>query len=43
MKMMAAEVLFLVSSVYFYSMDAQIKALIDRTVAVGQRLKIKSS
>lgn len=32
-KMLAADVLVLASPVYFYSMDAQIKAVIDRCVA----------
>ena len=32
-KMIAADVIVLASPVYFYSIDAQLKALIDRTVA----------
>lgn len=32
-KMIDADVLVLASPVYFYSIDAQLKALIDRTVA----------
>lgn len=32
-KMIAADVLVLASPVYFYSIDAQLKAVIDRTVA----------
>lgn len=41
-KMMAADVLVLASPVYFYTMDAQIKALIDRTVPFYTQLKEKS-
>ncbi|MGN0867614.1 MAG: flavodoxin family protein [Oligosphaeraceae bacterium] len=32
-KMLAADVIVLATPVYFYSMDAQLKALIDRTVS----------
>ncbi|MCM1176119.1 MAG: flavodoxin family protein [Clostridium sp.] len=32
-KMLAADVIVMASPVYFYSVDAQLKALIDRTVA----------
>lgn len=38
-KMNAADIIVMASPVYFYSVDAQMKALIDRTVA--QWLKIK--
>ena len=38
-KMNAADVIVMASPVYFYSIDAQMKALIDRTVA--QWLKIR--
>lgn len=39
-KMNAADVIVMASPVYFYSVDAQMKALIDRTVA--QWLKIRN-
>ena len=46
-KMIDADVLVLASQVYFYSIDAQLKAVIDRTVArwwpVGWRSKTRSS
>ena len=32
-KMIQADVIFMATPVYFYTMDAQIKTLIDRTVA----------
>lgn len=40
-KMIDADVLVLASPVYFYSIDAQLKALIDRTVARWQEVKDK--
>lgn len=40
-KMIDADVLVLASPVYFYSVDAQIKALIDRTVARWLEVKDK--
>ena len=40
-KMIDADVLVLSSPVYFYSIDAQIKALIDRTVARWTEVKNK--
>lgn len=40
-KMIDADVLVLASPVYFYSMDAQLKALIDRTVARWTEVKNK--
>ncbi len=40
-KMIAADVLVLASPVYFYAIDAQLKALIDRTVARWQEVKDK--
>lgn len=40
-KMIAADVLVLASPVYFYSVDAQLKALIDRTVARWTEIKDK--
>lgn len=40
-KIIAAEVLVLASPVYFYSIDAQLKALIDRTVARWEEVKDK--
>ena len=40
-KMMAADVIALASPVYFYSICAQLKALIDRTVAVYPKLANK--
>lgn len=36
-KMIDADVLVLASPVYFYAIDAQLKAVIDRTVAPGWR------
>lgn len=39
-KMIDADVLVLASPVYFYSIDAQLKAVIDRTVA--RRLEVKN-
>ena len=41
-KMVEADVLVLASPVYFYSVSAQIKALIDRTVARYTEIKDKS-
>ena len=41
-RMIAADVLVLASPVYFYSVSAQIKALIDRTVARYTEIKNKS-
>lgn len=35
-KMIDADVIVLVSPVYFYSIDAQLKAVIDRTVALAR-------
>ncbi|MGN0542085.1 MAG: flavodoxin family protein [Acutalibacteraceae bacterium] len=40
-KMTAADVIVLASPVYFYSVDAQLKALIDRTVARWTEVKNK--
>lgn len=40
-KMIDADVLLLASPVYFYSIDAQLKALIDRTVARWTEVKNK--
>ncbi len=40
-KMHAADVIVLASPVYFYSIDAQLKAVIDRTVAQWTKLKNK--
>ena len=40
-KMIDADVLVLASPVYFYSVDAQLKALIDRTVARWTEVKNK--
>lgn len=40
-KMKEADVLVLASPVYFYSIDAQLKALIDRTVARWLEIKDK--
>ncbi len=40
-KMISADVLVLASPVYFYSVDAQLKALIDRTVARWTKVKDK--
>ncbi|MBQ3746829.1 MAG: NAD(P)H-dependent oxidoreductase, partial [Kiritimatiellae bacterium] len=40
-KMMAADVIVLASPVYFYSICAQLKALIDRTVVVYPNLTNK--
>lgn len=40
-KMIDADVLVLASPVYFYSIDAQLKALIDRTVARWTEVKDK--
>ena len=40
-KMIDADVIVLASPVYFYSMDAQLKALIDRTVARWLEVKNK--
>ena len=40
-KMVDADVLVLASPVYFYSIDAQLKALIDRTVARWQEVRDK--
>lgn len=40
-KMIDADVLVLASPVYFYSIDAQLKALIDRTVARWTEIKNK--
>ena len=40
-KMIAADVLVLASPVYFYSIDAQLKAVIDRTVARWLEVKNK--
>lgn len=40
-KMIDADVLVLASPVYFYSVDAQLKALIDRTVARWTEVKDK--
>ncbi|MGN1340211.1 MAG: flavodoxin family protein [Oscillospiraceae bacterium] len=40
-KMHSAEVIVLASPVYFYSIDAQLKAVIDRTVAQWTKIKNK--
>ena len=40
-KMLKADVIVLASPVYFYSIDAQMKALIDRTVAKWLQIKNK--
>lgn len=40
-KMIAADVIVLATPVYFYSMDAQLKAAIDRTVARWTEVKNK--
>ena len=40
-KIIDADVIVLASPVYFYSMDAQLKALIDRTVARRTEVKDK--
>ena len=40
-KMIEADVIVLASPVYFYSIDAQLKALIDRTVARWTEVKSK--
>ncbi len=40
-KMIDADVLVLASPVYFYSIDAQLKAVIDRTVARWLEVKNK--
>lgn len=40
-KMIDADVIVLASPVYFYSIDAQLKALIDRTVARWTEVKNK--
>ena len=40
-KMIDAEVIILASPIYFYSVDAQLKALMDRTVARGLEIKNK--
>ncbi|MBO4563318.1 MAG: NAD(P)H-dependent oxidoreductase, partial [Clostridia bacterium] len=40
-KMIDADVIVLASPVYFYSIDAQLKALIDRTVARWTEVKDK--
>lgn len=40
-KMIAADVIVLASPVYFYSIDAQLKAVIDRTVARWTEVKNK--
>ena len=42
-KMIDADVIVLASPVYFYSINAQLKAVIDRTVARWQEVKTKSS
>ena len=42
-KMNAADVLVMASPVYFYSVDAQMKALIDRTVAQWLTIKTRNS
>ena len=41
-KMKAADVIVMASPVYFYSIDAQMKALIDRTVAQWLTIKNKA-
>lgn len=40
-KMQAADVIVMASPVYFYSIDAQMKAMIDRTLARWRQLKNK--
>ncbi len=40
-KMLAADVIVMASPVYFYSIDAQLKALIDRSVARWCEFKYK--
>lgn len=40
-KMMAADLIVLASPVYFYSICAQLKILIDRTMPIYQRMKSK--
>lgn len=40
-KMIAADVIVLASPVYFYSIDAQLKTVIDRTLARWQEVKKK--
>lgn len=40
-KLMVADVIVLASPVYFYSIDAQMKAVIDRCLAVWRKLKNK--
>lgn len=40
-KMLAADVIVLASPVYFYSIDAQMKTVIDRTVAKWREIKNK--
>ena len=42
-KMIDSDVLVLASPVYFYSIDAQLKAVIDRTVARWLEVKTRSS
>lgn len=41
-KMLAADVIVMASPVYFYSIDAQMKTVIDRTVARWRDIKNKS-
>lgn len=41
-KMLAADVIVLASPIYFYSMTAQMKAVIDRTYAFYQQLEGKT-
>lgn len=41
-KMLEADVIVLASPIYFYSMDAQLKAVIDRTYAFYQQLAGKT-
>lgn len=41
-KMLAADVIVLASPIYFYSMTAQLKAVIDRTYAFYQQLEGKT-
>ena len=41
-KMLAADIIVLVSPIYFYSMTAQMKAVIDRTYAFYQQLEGKT-
>lgn len=41
-KMIDADVIVLASPIYFYSMDAQLKAVIDRTYSFYQKLKGKT-